>query len=251
MFAPTDEKELNPGGSHRPVSSDLNKEIRRYAKLGNHVKRYRFSNKYVKDKKVLEVGCGYGFGSIFLKGYYEYVGVDVDHEAIEWAKKNINVGTFFTMDKFQKTHNEESFDVVIAFEVIEHVKDPVEFLTMVKAHCKKHATIIISTPNGYYSKHDNAKFRSKYHIDEYNISELKSILNKAGLEGTYFREHRIDHLDSKGLEFMEKEREDPETGKNKIFNFAIDHLNGSLFWHICKVSADMSGYSTIIAVTKC
>ena len=260
----------NPGGSHKALTSDIGKELQSYKRLGNHVKRYKFSNHFVHGKRVLELGCGYGFGAFFLRGYFEYVGVDVDADAISWAQKNVMNGTFLLLSDFLERFKEHSFDIVIAFEVIEHVDDPVEFLDTLKRYCMLNGKIIISTPNGYYSDHIKEKFKSEFHIDEYNISELKSLITKAGLIGIFYKEYRFDHLDSYWLQKKkDTTKEDQiETNKSKdkdtvsnnisFFQIGYKYFNTSIFWHIRKVNAfsinksklQFKGYDTIVAVLK-
>ena len=53
-----------------------------------HVARYSFLTQLVKGKRVLDVGCGVGFGSAFLSAFAsEIVAIDVSDEAISDAKK--------------------------------------------------------------------------------------------------------------------------------------------------------------------
>lgn len=240
----------NPGGSHKAVSDDLNKELKRYKKLGNHVKRYKFASKYCNGLKVLEVGCGYGFGALLMSGYAEYVGVDIDHKAIEWGKGHINKAKFLLLENLEEMYGSAYFDMVIAFEVIEHVSDPKSFLNTLRSNAKPNGKIIISTPNGHYSGHLKTKFRSAYHIDEYNALELSNILRGTGfLNYKLYKEQRKDHMDSKGIKEMEKNRNEEKT--NLITEIFSKFFNGSSFWKIIKLNlkeCGLDGYSSILAI---
>ncbi len=241
----------NPGGSHEALSNNIKRELKSYKILGNHVKRYKFANRFVKNKRVLEVGCAYGFGKLILRNYLQYVGIDIDQKAISWARNNIDSGSFLITDDFVTKFSEQSFDIVLAFEVIEHVEDPKIFLNFLKKYCKPGGKIIISTPNGYYSKHAKEKFRNKFHIDEYSLPELKSFISDLGFSATYYKEHRVDHLDSIWLKQMENNSlEVTKSIKRRIFEFGLKYLNRSIFWHICKVETETEGYSTIIAILE-
>src|SRR3972149_11007872 len=72
------------------------------------------------DKKVLDIGCGFGeFGKFLLKRYegVRYTGVDITPEFIETAKKEVPDVNFFVADLF-KGEIEGTYDVVIASGVL-------------------------------------------------------------------------------------------------------------------------------------
>ncbi|MFD2879732.1 class I SAM-dependent methyltransferase [Paenibacillus rhizoplanae] len=89
--------------------------------------RYRLAQKFVKDKRVLDAACGAGYGSKMLQvaGASHVLGVDIDeasltnarktygHDQIDYAYGNVN--------KLELEDN--SFDVVVSFETIEHIDD--------------------------------------------------------------------------------------------------------------------------------
>jgi SAM-dependent methyltransferase len=72
------------------------------------------------DKKVLDIGCGFGeFGKFLLKRYMNvnYTGIDIVPEFIENAKKEVPGGKFFVAD-FLKDKIDGQYDVVIASGVL-------------------------------------------------------------------------------------------------------------------------------------
>ena len=57
----------------------------------HHIYRYNLTKKYCKNKIVLDVGCGYGYGSFILsKICKSIIGIDLSKKAIHIAKKNIH-----------------------------------------------------------------------------------------------------------------------------------------------------------------
>ena len=50
--------------------------------------RYKFCNQFVKDKEVVEIPCGVGWGTSLLKGYKSLIGFDISSEAIQYAVKH-------------------------------------------------------------------------------------------------------------------------------------------------------------------
>lgn len=72
------------------------------------------------DKKVLDIGCGFGeFGKFLLKRYknVSYIGVDITSEFIENAKKEVPEGHFLVADYLRDKINGQ-YDVVIASGVL-------------------------------------------------------------------------------------------------------------------------------------
>lgn len=103
-----------------------------------------------KGKRVLEIGCGAGAGTRFLKELLEpteLYGVDISEDAIAKAKKKgltaytINVGD----EKLPFKNN--FFDLIITFEVVEHVFDTGAFIEEIRRVLKPEGTLYISTPN--------------------------------------------------------------------------------------------------------
>src|SRR3989344_7423173 len=92
---------------------------------GDTLFRYNFASKYIKNKKVLDIGTGYGDGAhyLFIKGAKEVIGIDNSKMAIMEAKKKFPQKklVFEIMDALQLRFPKNYFDVVVAFEILEHL----------------------------------------------------------------------------------------------------------------------------------
>lgn len=138
--------------------------------------RYEFAASCLKDGiKVLDLGCGTGYGSDLLSRKFEVVAVDKDKEAISFAKKHYpNGARFLVCDVTNLPFENEKFDAVCAFEVIEHIKDVDRMLLEVKRVLKEEGKFILSTPR----KSKTNYVRSPYHVREYDELELTDLLTK-------------------------------------------------------------------------
>jgi len=89
-----------------------------------HVERYKFAQKYCKDKEVLDAACGCGYGSYILSQEAKSVlGVDYSQEAIDYAKKiwwDKNI-TFKRFDLNFDLKSLGTFDVIVSLETVEHL----------------------------------------------------------------------------------------------------------------------------------
>ena len=124
---------------------------------------YNFALKYVKRNKgkILDAGCGYGYGTYYLslKTKNSVVGVDIDKNKIDLAKNNYNNTNLKwcvldllnndCVDKFISA--EGKFDLITYFEVLEHIPKDKEdvFLNNLRKLFKKKGKVILSTPNKY------------------------------------------------------------------------------------------------------
>ena len=112
------------------------------------------NNAYLKNKKldILEIGCNLGYvGSLFIKQKHNYIGIDVQKNAINEAKKNYGNKNFYCIpfEKLNKKINKK-YDLICSFEVIEHLKNPIEFWNFATTSLKKNGEIVLSTPNGNF-----------------------------------------------------------------------------------------------------
>lgn len=149
-----------------------------------HLKAYEYAKDFVINKNVLEVGCGSGYGSKYLSKYANSITtIDIDNDSLEYSKNNN------TNDNINYIHanildginiDENTYDVVISFQVIEHI-DSIEsklYLNEIKRLLKPNGIAIITTPNRLFRLHPFQKPTNKYHKIEYSPSQLKKLLQK-------------------------------------------------------------------------
>ncbi len=98
---------------------------------------------------LLEVGCGFGdFGHwCALEHACHVTGIDPSGEAIEYAKKMYPEQQWDIGSAEKLPYPDNTFDVVLSLEVIEHVIDPLLFLTEAFRALRAGGVLIVQTPN--------------------------------------------------------------------------------------------------------
>jgi ubiquinone/menaquinone biosynthesis C-methylase UbiE len=144
--------------------------------LAEHTSRYAFCRKYVKGKRVLDVACGSGYGSLALveNGAKCVVGLDKSPKAISYARKHYphTAIKYLICDATNLPQTYGKFDLVVSFETLEHLANPEGFIKSLKEVLTQKGILIISTPNKKFSLGNNP-----FHTKEFDFGEFRSMLD--------------------------------------------------------------------------
>jgi O-antigen biosynthesis protein len=116
-----------------------------------HFHRYLWAAGVVGGRRVLDLGSGEGFGSAILAQTAAHViGVDIDeltveHSRLNYAGPKLDFALGTALDLAE--HEDGSFDAVVAFEVIEHVREQDEVLGEIARVLSDDGIVIMSTPD--------------------------------------------------------------------------------------------------------
>jgi len=137
---------------------------------------YELAKKYIKSHNVvLDMACGAGFGSqILASASKKVVGIDLDSDVISVAKTTFATDSveFMQCDALNLPFM-NVFDVVVAFEIIEHIS-PNDFLKEVHKALKPNGLLCLSTPQNSLGRIP----ATSDHIREYSLSDLLAIVQK-------------------------------------------------------------------------
>lgn len=140
---------------------------------------------------VLDLGCNNGYGTRILSTKCKRtVGVDVSERAIKSAKRT-NADTeieFHVIDGKTLPFDDHTFDMVVSFQVIEHLTDLGPYLQQFRRVLKLGGTALFTTPNREIRLNPGMKPWNPFHVCEYNAEQLEEIL--AG----FFPEVKIEDL---------------------------------------------------------
>ncbi len=140
-------------------------------------------------RMLLDVGCGCAYvAKHFMNTGVRVVSLDVAlanaQKALEKYPSENHAAV--TADVFALPFHENTFDCVVASEIIEHTVNPVAFVEALKRVLKPGGTLIISTP--YKEKieyslciHCNCKTPKNAHLHSFDKNNMKSLYTKAGM----------------------------------------------------------------------
>jgi O-antigen biosynthesis protein len=144
-----------------------------------HLHRYLWSAPLVRDRMVLDLASGEGYGSAILAdSALKVVGLDVDPEAVEhslrnYAAPNVEfiVGDSRDLSRFEPS----SFGAVVAFEMIEHIFDQEQVLAEIARVLAPSGLLIMSTPDrgAYSDENDEA---NPFHVRELTVAQFTALL---------------------------------------------------------------------------
>jgi O-antigen biosynthesis protein len=146
-----------------------------------HYHRYAVAADLVRNKRVLDLASGEGFGAALLATRAaEVVGVDIDPDTVEHATRNYGSETVrfhvASITDPEALADEKPFDVVVCFEAIEHVADHAAVLRLVRSRLAEGGLVLISTPDTtiYHEEHGND---NPFHVKELSAAEFRSLLD--------------------------------------------------------------------------
>ena len=137
-------------------------------------------------KKILEVGCGEGYIIKHLREKFNVniIGMDISNDILEIARSmNPNLKSFWG-DIYKLGFKDDSFDMVLILEVLEHLKYPNRALEEIKRVSKEY--VIVSVPNEPIFRAMNI-LRLKYlqnwgntpgHVNNWNKKDFITLLEK-------------------------------------------------------------------------
>jgi SAM-dependent methyltransferase len=183
--------------STSPVPEDLERyyprSYRRYNPLILAILKtlYRFrvsrwNALFQKPGRALELGCGDGFmlNALRSKGW-EVCGTERTDEMARFAREHFGLTVF--VESSSNISQDKKFDLVILFQVLEHLADPLEQLARARALVSDQGNVIVCVPNiaswqSLFGTHRWFHLDVPRHLFHYSPSSLGSLANAAGLK---------------------------------------------------------------------
>jgi len=166
------------------------------------VRRYELwldaMERHCKPGRLLDIGCGTGlFMAVAKRRGWEPFGIDACEEATEHARTKLGLDVW--IGEFEEFHaDERGFDAITGWDIIEHARDPVALLRVMRRCLSPHGVVALSTPNqrsildlvaGAFYRLSAGKLRApleKFYIEQHFLyftpETLTGAQERAGLE---------------------------------------------------------------------
>jgi ubiquinone/menaquinone biosynthesis C-methylase UbiE len=143
-----------------------------------HIYRYRFAARFARGKDILDIACGEGYGAAALNkcGAKSLIGVDLDESTCDYARRKYGIDAR-QGDASSLSFPNNSFDLIVSYETIEHVPEPFRFLDECVRVLRPKGVCLISTPNVTVYNPDKNPNHNPYHCSEMNENEFTSTIS--------------------------------------------------------------------------
>ena len=152
-----------------------------------HRARYWCAAQWAAGRRVLDAGCGTGYGLAMLlaAGAESATGVDIADEAVAEAARRLGgEAEVVRGDVRDLPFDDDAFDVVACFEVIEHVERGRDALDELKRVLRPDGVLLVSSPN-----RDVYPPGNPHHVHEYRPEELQAELEERFENVRLYRQH--------------------------------------------------------------
>ncbi len=134
---------------------------------------------------MLDLGCRYGALTRVYATGNEVVGVDVDRDALEHAA-SLGIDTRWADVDEPLPFDDESFDVVVAGELLEHIRNPAMLVSEARRTLRADGTFVGSVPNAFRLK-NRLRFlvglppdNDPTHLHQFSPQDMRALLHEFG-----------------------------------------------------------------------
>lgn len=191
-----------------------------------HWHRYHFASRWSAGRRVLDIACGEGYGSALLARQAARVtGVDVSLEAVEHAR--LAYASVRNVDFRQGSCTriplpDESVDLVVSFETLEHIEEQDAFLDEIGRVLAPDGVLLMSCPNkAEYT--DKRGFRNEFHVKELYREQLETLVRSRfahadwyGQRPTFYSIIAPERAVPWAGQLVEVTEQQPDTGSSRL-----------------------------------
>jgi SAM-dependent methyltransferase len=141
-----------------------------------HLARYAWAAPLARDRRVLDAGCGMGYGTAMLAraGARSAVGVDIAEEVVEVAVADAEPGVELVAgDVRELPFDDASFDLVVCFETIEHIAEQDAAVAEFARVLAEDGVLVVSSPNP-----DAYPAGNPHHVRELRPDDLAALVSR-------------------------------------------------------------------------
>ena len=190
-----------------------------------HLSLYAFAARWAAGARVLDVGCGTGYGSAYLRrhGAGAVTGLDLDSSAVRAATEQFagdGVG-FAVADAGALPTAAAAYGVIVALNALEHVRDVRGFLRRACDALAPGGTLIAAVPPVTSPEQRLAELANPYHLHIWTPQQWRLMV------APFFAEVQVFRHDVAAKGAVPDFRNTPEQTRMRESDFAFRPLTGS------------------------
>jgi len=182
----------------------------------NHAKVYHFASQFCGSSRVLDVGCGTGYGTVRIAESAKHaVGIDLSRQALRWARRHYGNPKvqFLRMSAESLSFADRNFDFIVSTENFEHLRDQQANLREMSRVLTNDGLLFLATPNPeMFVGVDNP-----HHTHEFLYEELLQVLQEYFSE-CIVCENSLQPGTEEGLRMKEERKKKGALGVNLSVN---------------------------------
>jgi len=207
----------------RVVPPDDNADVRQQVEFFRHLFAYAEASRRIPSRAwVLEIGAGEGYGTRYLSSTCSNIfGSDLSLQALKHANSRYPDVQFLQSLGTGLPFPTGTFDVVVSFQVIEHIADVTRYISEVHRALKPGRRFILTTPNRKLRLLPFQRPRNPYHVHEYGAAELRRTL-----------ERDFAHVQVQGVmarpDIMSFEKVSLKQNPARVYGYMVEQLIGKV-----------------------
>lgn len=159
----------------RVIPGEVNDDL-----WAEHTARYAFAQRYARGGRLLDLGCGTGYGVAEMARHSDLaIGIDSSADAVAYGVRNYaRAKTHFLQASADALpFADHSFSLITAFEVIEHLNTWPALLGEAERLLRPGGVFLVSTPNKLYYAESRAEHGpNPFHAHEFEFAEFRDAL---------------------------------------------------------------------------
>lgn len=172
--------------------------------------------------KALDIGCSAGHFLYVLRDYVqECIGIEFNKENAKFVNEKLGIKVY--TEPIEKTDlSLNSFDLITVFQTLEHIEDPIKFLTKIHKYLKPEGFLCIEVPNiqdaliSVFNIESYSDFYFKEpHLFYYSPKTLSLVLGKSGFRGKIKTIQRYNFINQMNWILTGKPQKSAEMGMAK------------------------------------
>lgn len=182
------------------IAGRFNSGIELIVRLFRFYRAFKIFTIYPKAKSILDIGSGRGFMLYFLKkffGYHTAIGTQIEAASLKFSREKLGLD-IYGEDLLKLDLKEKKIDLVTIWHVLEHIREPEDYVEMICRLLNDNGRLVIEVPNfDSWTRRFSGKYwlglDLKYHLCFFSYASLSLLLQKYNFKVTLVHTFSLEY----------------------------------------------------------